>query len=480
MHGLTVSEFLLFYALYQQEHALLIEEIRRAKERIKHMACYDLLTGFPNFAQARDRIKQLLVETHHSDHQGAILLVDLDNFKNVNSLMGNYYGDLILQQVAIRIAKKLRKNDIVARKNGDEFIVVFSEISSVDVAAHMARAILSELALPFHCDGQDVFLTASIGISLYTLETQDVEIMLANADIALGRAKDRGKNNFQFFTQEMGKKVQNLKEKERYLCQALQRNELFLCYQPKVDIINNRILGMEALLRWQSTELGLIPPGHFIPLAEKLGLIASIGNWVFYTACRQAKQWLNSAARMRIAVNLSARQFQGTQSISPRLMIKSIEAALSEADFPPELLEIEITESVLMKNYQSAMVVFKTLKDLGVRISCDDFGKGYSSLNYIKRFPIDTIKIDKSFVKNIATDPVDIAIIRAIIVMAKQLNIEVVGEGVETEEQLNMLRELECGIVQGYYFSRPVIADEATALIQNIASSFPRTGRYPK
>lgn len=443
------------------------EAIERAQAYIKKITGRDYLTGLPNLPQVREQIAELLNQAEQHRHQGAVLLVDIDNFKDINDMIGSYFGDQILRQTSTRIAQCLRKQDILARKGADEFIVVLLGIESADEATLMAKSILNKLTQPFFMDHQEINLTASVGICFYPVGIQNVEVLLANADIALGQAKDVGKNNYQIFMQEMGDRVQTIQKIERYLRQAITRDELFICYQPQVEINSNSIVGMEALLRWQNPELGLILPSDFIPLAEKTGLITPIGDWVLRTACLQGKAWHQQGNPLRIAVNLSAKQFQGPYNQGAQPLIKSIEAILKEINFSPELLEVEITESMIMKNYAAAMYSLKKLKNLGIRISCDDFGTGYSSLNYLKRFPIDTIKIDKSFIDDIGDDPIDVAIIRAIIVMAQQLNIEVIAEGVEKKEQLAVLRDLGCSVVQGYLFSKPLTSAESTLFIQN-------------
>ena len=477
-----VTQIDLLQQLYKQERAKLLE-VRKWREQElvlldtihKHEVVHqqqtnennlDPLTGLPSLSQIREKINMFLVHAEEHNTNGALLILDLDNFRSVNNMMSNYFGDLILQQVAIRIASNLHKNDILARKGGDEFVIVLCGLESPDEAGFMAKIILTALSYPFRLGDQDIYITGSIGISVYPFGIQhNVEVLLANADIALERAKALGKNNYQLFVQIMGDRVKQQQKKEKYLSQALKNNELFLCYQPQVEIESNRIVGMEALLRWDSPVLGLVMPNEFITIAENSGLIVPFGDWVLRTACEQAKLWQQQKHFLRMSVNLSVRQFQGIHSHSTNKFIRSIEVMLDETGLPPELLEIEITESIIMKNYAASMVMLKKLKSLGIRISCDDFGTGYSALNYIKQFPMDTIKIDKSFIDDIVSNPIDIAIIRAIIVMAQQLKIDVIAEGVESEEQLAILRDLGCDMVQGYYFSKPLSVDDASLLL---------------
>lgn len=480
----VVTQVNLLQALHQYEHALLLEaraqlvslrlEKKELQLKIEHMHLHvselarsDQLTGLPNFPQIRDKIKQLLSQAQQINNQGAILLIDLDNFKDVNDRLGSNCGDRLLQQISERIASSLRNNDTLARKGGDEFIVVLLGVDSEQEAAMMAKNIMHVLTHPFYLDDQEINITASVGISLYSVGTQNVEALLTHADIALREAKHEGKNNYRIFLQSMGDKLQDKQMKEKYLRHALSNNELFIRYQPFVETKNNNIIGMEALLRWQNPELGLILPAEFIPLAEKMGLIMPISEWVLRTACTQIMEWQKNGRYLRIAVNLSARQFRSFRSANAYQLINSITTVLDETKLPPDRLEIEITENFLMKNYSMTMSTLKILKNLGVRISCDDFGTGYSSLNYLKLFPIDTIKIDKSFINDIAYDPVDVAIIRAIIIMAQQLGIEVIAEGVENKAQLSILRELGCNIIQGYYFSKPLSAEAANLILDN-------------
>ena len=479
----VVKQCDLLQALYDQEHSLRLaalketkgllvtnkrqkDVVQEAQAQIKYLKRSDLLTGLPNLVQVRNYIKQLLRENKQENARGAVLLLDLDNFKDVNDLLGSYLGDLILQQVAERINNTLRQDDILARKGGDEFVIVLRTLDSANDAIIKAKELLACLARPFLLEGDEVYLTASIGISFYPLDTQNVDIILGNADIALGQAKGVGKNTYQVFMQHMADRIQSMQQMEKRLRKALDNNEFFIHYQPQIDIQNKRIVGMEALLRWNNPELGLIFPNEFIPLAEKTGLIQLIGEWVLHTACADAVRWQKTQGHLRLAVNLSARQFQDIHSQNANQLIKTIQSALDSSGLLPHMLEIEITESVIMENHTAAMATLTRLKDLGLRVSCDDFGTGYSSLNYLKQFPIDTIKIDKSFIKEIEHAPVDIAIIRAILDMAEQLNIDVIAEGVESKAQLDILNRLGCHIVQGFYYSKPLNVDAATQLFE--------------
>ena len=479
----VVKQCDLLEALYEQEHALRLAAFKETKgliisnkrqkvvakeahAQIKHMKRSDLLTGLPNLVQIRNHLKQLLRDTRHGNGRGAVLLLDLDNFKDLNDMMGRSFGDLILQQVAERINKALRQQDILARKGGDEFVIVLSNLKSSNHAIDIAKELLQHLARPFFLEEDEVYITASIGISFYPLDTDNADILLGNADIALGQAKGGGKNTYQVFMQHMAQRIQSMQKMEKNLRKALDNNEFFIHYQPQIDIKNKRIVGMEALLRWNNPELGLVFPNEFIPLAEKTGLIQLIGEWVLHTACADAVRWQKTKGPLRLAVNLSARQFKDIRSKDANPLIKTIQSALDSSGLLPKMLEIEITESEIMENHEVAMTTLKRLKELGVRVSCDDFGTGYSSLNYLKQFPIDTIKIDKTFIKEIAHAPVDVAIIRAILDMAEQLDIDVIAEGVESKEQLDILNDLGCYIVQGFFYSKPLNVDAAMQLLE--------------
>jgi len=458
----------------RKEHILLLDEIQKRDENAKYFpgkvdALHpDPLTGLPNLAQIREKIKTLLLSSVSKNKLGVLLLVDLDDFRVINDTMSSYFGDLILQQICTRIAGHLRSTDLLARKGGDEFVVVLDDIKSIENAIDIANIILKALAHPFTLSGQDIYLTASIGMSSFSSHAgNNVENLLANADIALQQAKEYGKNNYQVFAQMMGDRAHQEQNKVRHLRHAIQRDELFLCYQPQIDVKNYRMVGVEALLRWNSPALGLVMPNDFISIAEDNGLILPFGDWVMRRACEQAKEWQQQWPELRVAINISVRQFEGIHTQTADKFIHRIALILEETNFSPSLLEVEITESILMKNYSAAMSMLKKLKNLGVRISCDDFGTGFSALNYLKQFPMDTIKIDKSFIDDIVHNPIDVAIIEAIIVMAKQLHIEVIAEGVETEAQLRILEALGCDIVQGYFFSKPLSKEDVTSALKS-------------
>lgn len=448
------------------QHNSLFANFKKAHNWISHARHRDFLTRFPNFAQINQKINQLL-KTQSPQTKSAIFIINLDDFSNINSVLGHYFGNLLLQQVTERIAIELGPRDIFARRNGDEFVIILYDVESIERTTQIAQNLLTSLNKPFNLDNRTSYITASIGINIDPFSTKHTRDLLAHTKIALRHAKCMGKNNYQFFTQEMGSNARCMHNREKYLHEALRRNELSLCYQPIVDTHNACVIAMESLLRWDNPKLGEILPIDFIPLAEKTGLIIAIGDWVLRSSCAQAKRWQTPNKPVRICVNLSARQFQALYNKDDSHLIKTIEEALEESSLSPELLELEITESVMITNPSDSMNTIKKLKNLGVRIACDDFGIGYSSLNYLKYFPIDTIKIDKSFIDGVANNPVDIAIIRAIILIAKELKIDVIAEGVEFSNQISILSDIGCEIIQGYYFSKPVTPEKVDCILNN-------------
>lgn len=441
------------------DNAREMQQIRHQQQQLDYMAHFDALTGLPNRGLLTDRTLQALAQAQRHQRRVAVLFIDLDNFKHVNDSLGHSLGDLLLKGAAQRMLGELREGDTLARLGGDEFVVLLPDIDEVQDAAIVAQKTLSTLEAPFDLQQHEVYVGASIGISIFPADADGLDALLANADTAMYHAKSLGKNNYQFFAAEMMRRTQEHLKRERLLRRALENNELRLYYQPQVEIGSRKIVGMEALLRWDSPELGLISPADFIPLAEDTGLIVPIGAWVLQVACAQAKSWLDTGLRTRVAVNLSARQFQR------EALAETVMQALRQSGLPPDLLELEITESILMENVETAIATLKQLSQLGVRFSMDDFGTGYSSLSYLQRFPIDVLKIDQSFVRDIPGNANDAAIVSAIIAMASQLGLEIVAEGVETGEQLDFMQDRSCHCVQGYYFSRPIPPDDATKLL---------------
>lgn len=450
------------------DNAREIEEVKQARQSLDYMAHFDHLTGLPNRTLLKDRVDQAIYHAHRNQCMIGVLFLDLDNFKVVNDTIGHTCGDALLKSVSQRISDCLREGDTAVRLGGDEFIVLLPDLSDTQDAAKVADKILELLKSPFMIERHEVYASASIGISIYPHNAKNMEGLLSTADGAMYYAKKLGKNNYQFFTPEMNSSAQKYLKLEKHLRRALEQDEFVLHYQPQVDVKTGMIIGMEALIRWMSPELGMVSPADFIPLAEDTGLIVPIGAWVLKMACLQARFWQQNGFPVRVAVNLSSRQFHQVQNQqqSQHPLLDAVLTALDEADLPPELLELEITEGILMQQLDATMDILNTLKNIGVRLSIDDFGTGYSSLSYLKRFPIDILKIDKSFVNDITTDPSDKAIVAAITAMAQQLKLEVVAEGVETLAQLEFLRELQCNFVQGYYFSKPVSSDKVMSVHQ--------------
>ncbi len=445
---------------------------RNAEEQIRSLAYYDGLTGLPNRTFYKEILSRALTIAQRYRRNLATLFVDLDAFKRINDTLGHDAGDHLLQEVATRLTNGVRKSDSVARSDkeealdavsrlgGDEFIVLLNELSRTEDAAIAANRILADLSQPFKLSGQEVFITASIGISVYPSDGTDADSLLKAADIAMYHAKNQGKNNFQFYAESMNAATLERLNLENELHRAIERNEFFLQYQPKLDARSRKVVGVEALIRWKHPDKGMISPAEFIPLAEESGMIVRIGEWVLNTACRQNKSWREMGLpSVSISVNLSNRQF------SHKDLIETVTRALKDVGMDPLHLELEITESTVMQNPEKAIATLKQFKEMGIRISIDDFGTGYSSLNYLRRIQFDSLKIDRSFVMNINTSPDDAAIVRAIIAMAHSLKLTVIAEGVETEEQFAFLRELDCDEVQGYLFSKPLHAGECIRFI---------------
>ena len=437
-----------------------ITDMRESEERLLYLAHYDNLTSLPNRVLFYDRLKQALSQARRNEWVTAVMFLDLDRFKNVNDTLGHGAGDLLLRQVSERLAACVRSGDTVGRLSGDEFAVVLSNLAGPDDASLVAQKIMATFTKPFNLYGKEVFVSASIGITLFPTDSLDQDILIQNADTAMYRAKELGRNSFRFYTPEMNARALDKLSLESSLRRALERHEFLLYYQPKASLSTGEVVGVEALLRWRHPELGLVSPLEFMPMLEETGLILATGEWVIRTACAQIKAWQQAGIpAMPVAVNLSARQFQVMD------LGATISHILEEEGIRPELLELEITESSLASNTEEAADTLAYLNSLGVRVAIDDFGTGYSSLSRLKGFPLDALKIDGSFVRDITTDADDAAITRAIITMAHSLGLAVVAEGVETEQQLMFLDANGCDQIQGYYFSTPLPAEECTAFI---------------
>ena len=453
--GSTVP--VLFGAVLQEEEiscfVVDVSQNKQTQDKLNHLAYHDALTDLPNQVLFKDRLKQAIAYSRRTDQMHAVLLLNLDRFKTINDSLGYMAGDRLLQSVAQRLASCVRDSDTVARFGGDEFAILLTQISRAQDAANAARAIKEVLDQAFIFDEQEVFVSTSIGISLYPHDDRDTAGLLKNAGTALDRAKVQGGNNYQFYT--AGGTTRALKQLvlESNLRGALERAEFVVHYQPQVTIPDFHLVGMEALVRWKHPSLGLLYPSEFVPLAEDSGLIIALGDWVMRAACLQNKLWQDKGlAPMRLSVNFSARQFQQPSFIS------TVAEILKETNLDPRWLEMELTESSIMKEPELAIEKLHELKLMGIKVAIDDFGTGYSSLNYLKRFPIDTLKIDKSFVSDVCKDPHDTAIVRAIITLGHALDLMVIAEGVETQEQLQYLTSLGCDVVQGFLFSKSLSA----------------------
>ena len=439
-----------------------ITEQRQAEARAQFLATHDGLTGLPNRSVFGQAVGEAVKVGRRYGHAFAVMFIDLDRFKIINDTLGHAAGDALLVEIARRLTECVRESDLVARIGGDEFVILLREVSDVPQVTAAARKILSAVVKPVTIHGQECRVTASIGISQFPSDAQDEETLSKNADAAMYAAKEEGRNNFLFHSRQI--KTQSVERLmlETSLRRAVERNELVLYYQPKRDLNRGGISGVEALLRWQHPDLGLLAPNRFIPLAEETGLIVPIGKWVLETACAQNMTWQRQGLPpIRVAVNLSPRQFA-----DPGLLA-DIRGALRKSAMPPQLLELEITESMVMQNPERTMHILESIKRLGIILSIDDFGTGYSSMSLVKKLPIDALKIDRSFVREIASDPDDKAIAEAIIALARALDLTVVAEGVETTEQEAVLRAQNCDEIQGYLISKPVPADEFATFLAN-------------
>jgi diguanylate cyclase (GGDEF)-like protein len=446
----------------------LLGQFLRRKEgeaRVAYLAQFDALTGLPNRTLLTDRFTQMILHAKRHAAPLAVLFIDLDGFKTVNDTLGHAGGDALLKEVAVRLQATVRSGDTVARISGDEFAIVLGDLARLDDAALVAQKVIAGLAAAVNIGGKEVFVTASVGIAAFPNDGDNAEILIGAADAAMYRAKQSGRNAFQFFTAEINQRSRARAQMGSDLWRALEREELELYYQPKIDLATRRITGAEALLRWKHPERGMVPPAEFIPVMEEIGLIVPVGDWVLRRACEDLKAWQAAGRAVGpMAINLSARQFRRAD------LDTHIKALVASVGIDPALIELEITESQLMVDPDHAIRVMRALCEAGMHIAIDDFGTGYSSLAYLNRFPVSALKIDRSFVKDMAHEAGAATIVRTIIEMARSLGCTVVAEGVETEEQAAFLRRLRCEQAQGFLFARPVPAADFVKLLRKRAA----------
>jgi diguanylate cyclase (GGDEF)-like protein len=432
-----------------------IDERKHAEERVQFLAYYDALTELPNRTLLHDRLAKALADARRQKYKIALLFLDLDRFKDINDSLGHSVGDLLLQEVAERLKRFAREQDTVARLGGDEFLIMLTHVNDVPDAAVATERLMDAMTAEFVIEGHHLNVSCSVGISIFPEHGTDTETLIKNADRAMYSAKESGRDGFRFFTEDMDAQAVERLTLESSLRLALDKRELFLVYQPQMDIASGKIIGLEALLRWQHPKLGLVLPDKFIRIAENSGLIVPIGEWVLRTACSQARKWQDEGVpAVSVAVNVSAIQFRQED------FCELIRRVLHETGLAPQYLELELTESLLLANANVTLSVLKELKSMGLTLAIDDFGTGYSSFNYLRQFRVSKLKIDRSFIRDIAVNPDDAAITTAIISMAKSLKLKVIAEGVENEAQMSFLRARQCDEIQGYYFSKPLTIDK--------------------
>ena len=446
-----------------------ISELKAAQLQMETLAFYDPLTGLANRRLFRNRLEKAVKTVMRSGSSMALMFLDMDQFKRVNDTLGHDAGDILLKEVASRLSSTVRENDTVSRIGGDEFTILLTDVHHTQDVLVVAEKLLLAMAKPIRIKGQDMVTTVSIGITMTPEDSTDANTLMKNADLAMYRAKELGRNNFQFFSEDMNHSILEHLSLEKEIGEAISRNQFSLVFQPKISLCDYSVTGVETLIRWQHPEKGMITPDRFIPVAEETGQILEIGSWVLEQSCRQISSLIRSKVLpqdAKVAVNLSARQF------TDPYLLQRIRSVLEITKIRPQCLELEITESTLMEDVESAIQIMQEIKRTGVAIAIDDFGTGYSSLSYIKRFPIDVLKVDRSFVTDIPDDENDMAITAAVIAMAHKLSLTVVAEGVETQEQLQFLRQNACNEGQGYLFSRPLSLGQLHQFLSETERSF--------
>jgi diguanylate cyclase (GGDEF)-like protein len=442
-------------------------ERKRYQVQLEHQANYDALTGLPNRNLFHDRLRQAVYSQSRSPRTVAVVFIDLDHFKFVNDSLGHSTGDKLLKGMADRLRAVLREGDTVARLGGDEFVLILKDQANDEIIFRAMHRIIQEVSQPMTIEGKELYVSCSAGISLYPQDGADVDTLLKNADAAMYRAKEHGRNNFQFYTSEMNERVNERLALENALRRALERREFLLHYQQRVDLAGGTVTGAEALVRWNHPEWGLVFPARFVPLAEETGLIVQIGEWVLREACRQTRAWIDEGLQPGcVSVNLSARQFRQEG------LVRMFSRVLEETGLDPKHLEIELTESMVMHNIDTAVATLQGLKSLGVSLSLDDFGTGYSSLAYLKNLPIDKLKIDRSFVRDIGTgeDEDEGVLAQAIVTLGHSLHLHVVAEGVETDSQVRFLKRHRCDEVQGYYYGEALTPENHARLLSKVST----------
>ncbi|MFT3961484.1 putative bifunctional diguanylate cyclase/phosphodiesterase [Propionivibrio sp.] len=437
-----------------------ITERKRAEERAEFLSYHDALTGLPNQLLLKDRLQQAIAFSNTTGTKIALLILDLDRFKTINDFLGHAAGDRLLVNVAGRLLKRVRKTDTVSRQGGDEFHLLLTNLAEPDAIVTFLGELMDSMQQPYAIEGKELTISVSVGIAIYPEDGADFQALLKRADMAMYRAKDSGRNAYRFFNQEMNEDAVEQITMHAGLWRAVEAEQFVLHYQPQFDLRSGRLIGAEALIRWNHPDLGLVSPGRFIPVAEEAGLIVQIGDWVLREACREAARWRDAGAPgLVIAVNLSAVQFKRGD------IERSVARALADSGLAPEQLELELTESILIRDSEHMLSTVKRLKHMGIKLSIDDFGTGYSSLSYLKRFEVDKLKIDQTFVRDLVSNPEDAAIVRAIIQMAHSLGLKTIAEGVETQQVLDTLGGYECDEVQGFWCGRPVPAEAFAAFL---------------